>query len=189
MSTPSFLTSSIKLFAYYRNLADKAIAPLTLEQLQFLPGTNDNSMAMIMQHMAGNMLSRWTDFLTTDGEKPNRNRDAEFTQQEWQREELMTFWESGWACLEHALNSLTEADLVQVVYIRNEGHSVQEAILRQLAHLPYHVGQLVYLSKWLQADNWQSLSIPKGASATYNQAHFAKAKSRQFFLNDKEDGD
>ena len=93
----------------------------------------------------------------------------------------MAFWESGWACLERALNSLTEADLVQVVYIRNEGHSVQEAILRQLAHLPYHVGQLVYLSKWLQADNWQSLSIPKGASATYNQAHFAKAKSRQFF--------
>ena len=188
MSTPSFLASSIKLFAYYRNLADKSIAPLTLEQLQRAPSPNDNSMSIIMQHMAGNMLSRWTDFLTTDGEKPDRNRDAEFTTQVWQRGDLLAFWEAGWSCLENALNALAEEDLTKVVYIRNEGHSVQEAILRQLAHLPYHVGQLVYLAKWMQGDDWQSLSIPKGASASYNQLHFAKDKSRKFFLNDQSKG-
>ncbi len=176
-----FLPTSLQLFRYYKSLSDKSMAALTLEQLHATPGQGDNSIAIIVQHMAGNMHSRWTDFLTTDGEKPDRQRDAEFTPQEWDKDQLLGFWESGWKCLFDAIEPLKEEELGQTVYIRNEGHSVQSAILRQLAHLPYHVGQIVYLAKWLQGEHWQSLSIPKGASASYNAEKFGKAPEKKFF--------
>ncbi len=176
MTTP-FLPSCIQLFHYYKGLADKAMAKLSHEQFYAKPGPDDNSIAIILQHMAGNMVSRWTDFLTTDGEKPDRQRDAEFTEQQLDKDQLLAFWESGWACLFNALEALEESQLKQIVYIRNEAHTVEGAILRQLGHLPYHVGQIVYLAKWQLTSSWESLTIPKGASEHYNAEKFRQKRS------------
>jgi len=175
--TTSFLPSSIQLFRYYKGLADKSMAKLSSEQCYATPGSDDNNIAIIIQHMAGNMVSRWTDFLTTDGEKPDRQRDAEFTDQQFTKAELLAYWEKGWACLFAALEPLEEAQLKEIVYIRNEAHTVEAAILRQLGHLPYHVGQIVYLAKWQQGSAWESLTIPKGASAQFNAEKFGQKKS------------
>ncbi|MFN4853613.1 MAG: DUF1572 family protein, partial [Bacteroidota bacterium] len=143
-----------------------------------------NSIAIIVNHLWGNMLSRWTDFLTTDGEKESRNRDAEFENPSKSREALLSKWNEGWNCLFKVLNSLTTSDLEKIVYIRNQGHTVTEAIKRQLAHYAYHIGQIVFLGKMLAENGWTSLSIPKGNSQVYNENKFSKPKQRGHFTED-----
>jgi len=139
------------------------------EQLLVALDPEINSIALIVKHMAGNLRSRWTDFLTSDGEKPDRNRDSEFEDPPATRAALMAMWESGWACLFSALEPLSEADAGRMVKIRGEAHSVMQAINRQLAHYAYHVGQIVFLAKHLQSAQWKSLSVPRGHSAQFNQ--------------------
>lgn len=178
----TFLPSAIKLFAYYKALADKSIQRLSDEQLQYTAGNETNSVAIIMKHLAGNMLSRWTDFLNSDGEKPWRNRDDEFVMNEFNHHELMAYWEKGWMCLFDALQAISESDLTRTVYIRNEGHSVTDAIQRQTAHYAYHVGQIVFISKMLCKD-WQSLSIPRLQSSTYNTRKFGEEKGERHFTD------
>lgn len=179
----AYLISVKKLFAYYKKLGDDAMAQVADEKLFFQTNEDSNSIAIIVQHLAGNMLSRWTDFLTTDGEKEWRNRDAEFEVTINTREELISFWNRGWKCLLDALEPLTESDLDKIVYIRNEGHTVLEAINRQLAHYPYHVGQIVFLAKMLNDNEWKSLSIPKNKSKEYNQQKFSQEKNDSFFTD------
>ncbi len=178
-----YLESSKKIFTYYKKLGDDAMEQVDDEKLFFQPNEDSNSIAIIVQHMAGNMLSRWTDFLTTDGEKDWRNRDAEFEINISNRQDLLVFWNKGWQCLFDAINSLTETDLERIIYIRNEGHTVVEAINRQLAHYPYHVGQIIFLAKMLSTNEWKSLSIPKNKSQDYNQEKFSKEKGDAFFTD------
>jgi hypothetical protein len=180
---PAYLNSALKLFAYYKKLGDDAMAQIDDEKLFFQVNEDANSIAIIVQHLADNMLSRWTDFLTTDGEKEWRNRDAEFETNITNKQDLLAYWNSGWQCLFTALEPLTSSDLDKIIYIRNEGHTVLEAINRQLAHYPYHVGQLVFLAKLLAADKWKSLSIPKNKSQEYNQEKFSKEKDNSFFTD------
>lgn len=179
----TYLTSTKKLFVYYKKLGDDAMAQVTDEKLFFQPNEDSNSIAIIVQHVAGNMLSRWTDFLTTDGEKEWRNRDAEFILNITTKDELIVFWNKGWQCLLAAIESLNENDLDKIVYIRNEGHTVLEAINRQLAHYPYHVGQIIFLAKMLSNNKWKSLSIPKNKSQAYNDGKFLKEKGDAFFTD------
>lgn len=170
-----FLESAIKRLSYYKELGDKTFAQLTDVDFHYQPNEASNSIAIIIQHMAGNMLSRWTNFLTSDGEKDWRNRDAEFEEQQMTKEQLIAFWEKGWQCCLGALNALTEEDLLKTIYIRNEGLIVADAINRQLAHYPYHVGQIIYVGKIISNNNWQNLSIAKGASTQFNQQMNSKA--------------
>lgn len=179
----SYLTSIIKQFQYYKGLADKAMMQVNDEQLQWQPNEASNSIEIIVKHMAGNMLSRWTDFLTADGEKPWRDRESEFEGGYANREALLQHWESGWRCLFDAIEPLTEADLERIIYIRNEGHTVVEAINRQLAHYAYHVGQIVYLARLLANESWRSLSIPRGGSEVFNAEKFAQEKARKHFTD------
>ncbi len=180
----SYLSSVIKQFEYYKSLGDKTFAQVSDEHLFWQYNDDSNSIATIVYHVAGNMLSRWTDFLTSDGEKDWRNRDAEFENTIQTREALLQRWEEGWACLFNALNPLTEADLDKIVYIRNQGHTVTEAINRQLAHYPYHIGQLVFLGKMLCQGGWQSLSIPKGNSQAYNAEKFSQEPHIEHFTDE-----
>lgn len=180
----SYLESVRKQLAYYKQLGDKTFDQLTENQLFWQYNDDSNSIAMIVKHLWGNMLSRWTDFLTTDGEKPSRDREAEFVNDIKNRQELLTKWNEGWQCLFDAINSLTEADLSREIFIRNQGHTVMEAINRQLAHYPYHVGQIVFLGKMLCNQHWQSLSIPKGSSVAFNAEKFAQPKHRQHFTDE-----
>lgn len=183
-----FLTTSKKQFEYYKLLGEKAIAQLEEEQLWQQTNEDSNSIAMIINHLVGNMLSRWTDFLTTDGEKPWRNRDAEFETFKPTKSEVMARWESGWNCLFQALNQLEDSDLNRIIYIRNEGHTVQEAIIRQIAHYSYHVGQIVFAAKQLKNSTWNSLSIPRNASAAFNSEKFSSEKAIKHFTdNDLKD--
>jgi len=180
----TFIESVKKQFAYYKHLGDK-----TFEQLQepdFFWQFNDesNSIAVIVKHLWGNMLSRWTDIFTTDGEKEWRNRDSEFEADLKSVIEVLEKWEAGWNCLFNTLNSLSESDLNKIIYIRNEGHTVQEAINRQLAHYPYHVGQIVFIGKMIQNEKWQSLSIPRNKSNQYNAEKFSVEKQRRHFTDD-----
>ena len=145
-----FLQSAAKRSKYYKELGDKTFDQLADTDFHFQPNEESNSIAIIIQHMAGNMLSRWTDFLTTDGEKEWRNRDAEFEEQNRSRQQLIDHWEKGWDCFSGALTSLTEDDLLKTIYIRNEGLSVVDAINRQLAHYPYHVGQIIYIGRMIK---------------------------------------
>ncbi|OJV51774.1 MAG: hypothetical protein BGO31_11575 [Bacteroidetes bacterium 43-16] len=179
-----FLDSSIKLFEYYKSLAEKAMAQVSDEKLFWQYNADSNSIAIIVQHLWGNMLSRWTDFLTADGEKEWRDRDAEFEDLIRDRTELYTKWEAGWACLLQALRPLNESDLNKIVYIRNQGHTVTEAITRQLAHYASHVGQIIYIAKMVAEQPWQTLSIAKGASNDFNQEKFALEKSKQHFTDE-----
>ncbi|MEO8760037.1 MAG: DUF1572 domain-containing protein [Bacteroidia bacterium] len=171
-----YLNSVKKQFEYYKNLGEKTFAQLSDEQLRWQYNTESNSIVTIVKHLQGNMLSRWTDFLTTDGEKEWRNRDVEFENEIKTREELLAIWNKGWTCLFNVLNSLTEDDFKKEVLIRNEKQSVMYAINRQLAHYPYHVGQIVFIGKMICNDNWTSLSIPKGNSNQYNADKFSKEK-------------
>lgn len=167
--TTSFLEDSIGLFRHYKRLAEGAIAQISDAELYVSLDPEMNSIAVIAKHMAGNMCSRWTDFLTTDGEKPWRDRDCEFELPPEGRGALMELWERGWATLFGALEPLTEADLARTVTIRGEAHSVMQAINRQLAHYPYHCGQIVFLAKHLKHANWQSLSVPRKQSQEFNR--------------------
>lgn len=179
----NYLESAIKQFEYYKWLGDSAIEQVRDDHLYWQFNSTSNSIATIVQHLVGNMHSRWTDFLTTDGEKPERNRDAEFEPSITTREELIKRWNEGWDVLLTTLKKLSTDDLTKIIYIRNQGHTVTEAINRQLAHYPYHVGQLVFIGK-MCATNWQSLSIPKGDSQVYNKHKFNEAKHRQHFTDE-----
>ena len=156
-----YLNSVIKRFENYRELGEKAFEQLSDEHFQIEPDSESNSIAVIIQHMHGNMLSRWTNFLTEDGEKTWRERDEEFEKHSFSRSELMIKWEEGWNLLSNTLESVNEADLLKTIYIRNEPLTVIDAINRQLAHYSYHVGQIVYLGRWMKKAEWKSLSIPK----------------------------
>lgn len=180
----AYLESTRKQFEYYKMLGEKTIAQLTDEQLFWQYNEESNSIAMIVKHLWGNMLSRWTDFLTSDGEKEWRNREAEFENDTTGREDLLNKWNEGWERLFAALASLNETNMDTIIYIRNQGHSVMEAINRQLAHYPYHVGQIVYIGKMIRDGQWESLSIPRGKSQAYNADKFAKPKSRQHFTDE-----
>ncbi len=179
----SYLESAVKQFRYYKMLGEKAMSQLTPAQLLESANEDTNSIAVIVQHLAGNMLSRWTDFLTTDGEKPWRDRDGEFTQTLATADEVLDLWNRGWQCLFDALAGLTDAHLAQIIYIRNEGHTVMEAINRQLAHYPYHVGQMVFYAKQLKSGPWESLSIPRNRSQEYNAGKFAREKGVRHFTD------
>ena len=163
-------------FEYYKLLGEKTFDQIEEDKLFWQYNNESNSIAIIVKHLHGNMLSRWTDFLSTDGEKDWRNRDAEFENNAVTKQELIEMWESGWACLFKALNNLKTADLEKEIFIRNEKHSVMDAINRQLAHYPYHIGQIVFIGKMICNDNWNSLSIPKGDSKAFNASMFSEPK-------------
>ncbi len=183
MST-SYLNSVTKQFEYYKSLGDKTINQLELHEIQKEFSKDSNSIAIIVKHIVGNMLSRWTNFLTEDGEKEWRHRDSEFVDTFKSKEELLTYWSKGWNCLFDAIKPLKNEQLEDLVYIRNQGHTITEAINRQLAHYSYHIGQLVFLGKLIKGNNWISLSIPKGKSSSYNQEKFSKEKGRRHFTDD-----
>ncbi|RVU90454.1 DUF1572 domain-containing protein [Flavobacterium columnare] len=169
-----YLESVKKQMLYYKTIADKAIAQLESEQLFTTPHENTNSIAIIIQHIAGNMISRWTDFLTSDGEKEWRNRDAEFENHLISKETLLILWEKGWKCFFNTINTLKPDNLNQIIYIRNEEQTVIDAINRQLAHYPYHIGQIVFYAKMIKNEHWDNLSIPKNQSKEYNTNKFLK---------------
>jgi hypothetical protein len=182
--TSDYLESVKKQFAYYKMLGEKTFGQLTDEQLFWQFNAESNSIAMIVNHLSGNMLSRWTDIFNTDGEKEWRNREAEFDNDITSRDELLAKWNEGWNCLFNALDSLNEANWDTTIYIRNQGHSVMEAINRQLAHYPYHVGQIVFIGKMVLDEKWVSLSIPRGKSQNYNEEKFAKPKAKAHFTDE-----
>lgn len=177
--TTSYIEDSLALFRQYKLLADRAIAQVTDEQLFVTLDDDANSIALLVKHMAGNMRSRWTDFLTSDGEKPDRDRDSEFVDPPATRAALLEYWEMGWACLFGALEPLTDADLGRSVVIRGEAHSVMQAINRQVAHYSSHVGQIILLAKHFAGGNWQSLSVPRGRSAEFNRSVAAGEASQR----------
>ena len=187
MINETTLHSTIRVFEYYKSLGEKAMAQVSDEALFHMPDEKSNSISVIVKHLHGNMLSRWTDFLTTDGEKEWRKRDEEFEEKASTREEVMHQWEEGWTCLFAALGGLTPADLSKTVYIRNMGQHADEAIIRQLAHYAYHVGQIVYLARWFNEGNWTSLTIPKGGSAAFNKEKTAEGKRMEHFTESNKD--
>lgn len=184
-ATTSYLESVKKQFLYYKMLGEKAIEQLEPEQLFLAVNEDTNSIAVIVKHLSGNMLSRWTDFLTTDGEKETRNRDAEFENDLHAKEQVLAAWNAGWDCFLNALDSLQPEQLSEIIYIRNEGHTVIEAINRQLAHYPYHIGQIVFYAKQLKNSEWNSLSIPKNKSNSYNASKFAQEKAIKNFTEEE----
>jgi len=167
--TTSYVEDSITIFRYYKKLAERAMEQLSDEQLLAVLDGEMNSVALIVKHMAGNMRSRWTDFLSSDGEKPDRDRDAEFAEPPATRQAIIHMWEDGWERLLGTLESLSDADLGRSITIRGEAHSVMQAINRQVAHYSYHCGQIVFLAKHLCHDRWKTLSIPRGNSSEFNQ--------------------
>lgn len=180
----NYLDSIRKQFEYYQSLGEKTFNQVNDDQLFWQPNAESNSIAMVVKHLHGNMLSRWTNFLTEDGEKEWRQRDAEFDNDLKDREELLSKWNEGWSCLFSAIKPLNPDDLERIVYIRNMGHTVMEALNRQLAHYSYHVGQIVFLGKLIKDEDWASLSIPKGGSKVYNEEKFEKPKRREHFTDD-----
>jgi Protein of unknown function (DUF1572) len=176
--TTSYLKDSIEVLRYYKRLGERAIAQVPDESLLAAPNPDSNSIAIIVKHLAGNMRSRFSDFLTSDGEKPDRKRDTEFEAPPKTRAELLAMWEAGWQHVFNALTPLTDAHLSQKVYIRSEAHSVTQAINRQLAHYAYHVGQIVYLAKHFAGANWNSLTIPRGKSEEFT-SRVASGKASQ----------
>jgi uncharacterized protein DUF1572 len=177
--TNSYPEDSLSLFRSYKKLAEAAMQQVTDDQLFAVLDPEMNSIALIVKHMAGNMRSRWTDFLSSDGEKPDRNRDAEFVEPPAGRQEMMTMWESGWSCLFSALEPLSSEDMTRTVFIRGEAHSVMQAIHRQIAHYAYHCGQIVFLAKHLQHSQWKSPTIPRGQSDKFDeQVKAGKASQR-----------
>lgn len=165
----AFIADVIKRFKNYKDLGDKTLSQLTEADFFFRPSPESNSIAIIIQHMYGNMLSRWTNFLTEDGEKHWRKRDAEFDPTEASKADLMAFWQEGWTCLLTTLGSLEPEDLTKTIYIRTEPLTAYDAILRQLAHYPYHVGQIITLAKMIKDKDWQPLSIARGESNAFNK--------------------
>jgi Protein of unknown function (DUF1572) len=167
--TTSYLEDSVGIFRYYKRLAERAMEQVRDEELFATLDEEMNSIAVIVKHMTGNMQSRWTDFLTSDGEKPGRNRDAEFSDPPATREALLQLWEDGWKCLFGTLELLSEADLARTITIRDEAHSVMQAINRQVAHYPYHCGQIIFLAKHFCAGQWRVLSVPLGKSEEFTK--------------------
>ncbi len=177
------MDNSIKLARYYRTLGEKTMDQLTADELMWSAGPSSNSIAAIVKHLWGNMLSRWTNFLTEDGEKPWREREKEFDNDLNSREAVLSKWNEGWNCFLNALEALSPDSLSRIIYIRNEGHTVADAIQRQLSHYPYHIGQMVFIGKLLKGDDWESLSIPRGESAQYNAAKFSQQKRTSHFTD------
>jgi uncharacterized damage-inducible protein DinB len=180
--TTLYTKDAVDLFQYYKRLAERALEQCPDEGLFSPLDAESNSIAIIVKHMAGNMRSRWTDFLTTDGEKPDRNRDTEFEEAPSSRAELIAIWERGWESLFEALEPLTDADLTRTVTIRTEPHSVMQAINRQIAHYSYHVGQIVFLSKHFAANatgSWASLTVPRNKSRDFNADVASGRKSQR----------
>jgi hypothetical protein len=167
--TKSFVEDALAIFRQYKQLGEEAMAQVTDEQLFTTIDRESNSIAIIVKHLTGNMRSRWTDFLTSDGEKPTRKRDSEFTDPADTREDLLRDWEQGWACVFAAIEPLTDADLGRTVMIRGEAHSVVQAINRQLAHYPMHIGQIILLAKHYSGAQWQTLSVARNRSAEFNR--------------------
>ena len=184
-----YLESVKKQFLYYKTLGEKAMEQLEPEQLFISVNEDTNSIATIIKHLSGNMISRWTDFLTTDGEKEWRNRDGEFDShfEKNDKKTVIEFWDKGWNCFFNAINDLKPEQLSTIIYIRNEGHTLMEAINRQLAHYPYHIGQIVFYAKMLKQSEWNSLSIPKNKSNDYNADKFSKEKIIKNFTDDELD--
>ena len=193
-----YLKSAKQQFLYYKQLGDKTMDQLSDEQLFWQYNDASNSIAIMVKHLWGNMMSRWTDFLTTDGEKDFRKRDEEFELRvgpslqgvdtanaegvdEHSRAVIIEKWEQGWACLFKALDSINEDNFDTTIYIRNQRHSIPEAVNRQMMHYAYHVGQMVYLGRMMKGEDWQSLSIPKGNSKAYNAEKFSQEKGKRHF--------
>ena len=177
--TTSYVKDSIGVFHYYKKLGERAMAQCPDEALFTILDAESNSIAIIVKHMAGNMRSRWRDFLTSDGEKPDRQRDTEFEAPPTTRVEMMEMWEHGWKLVFDALEPLGDADLTRTITIRTEPHSVTQAINRQVAHYSYHVGQIVFLARHFASDKWQTLTIPKRKSAEFNRQVAAGEKSQR----------
>ena len=181
----NFLSSSLKLAQYYQSLGNKTFEQLEEDDLHWMPGIDGNSIAIIVRHLAGNIFSRFTNFLTEDGEKPWRDRDSEFEDDLCNKAEIIARWNESWEHFQKVLQDLEESDLEKTVYIRREGHSVIEAIQRQLTHYAYHVGQIVMIGKMIQRDDWISLSIPKNQSANFNKKKFDQEKQIRHFTDDE----
>ncbi len=182
--TINYLESVRKQFEYYKLLGERTFAQLDDDALFWQYNEASNSISVIVKHLWGNMLSRWTDFLSTDGEKEWRNREAEFEADIKTRAALLNKWEEGWQCLFTALDSIDKDNFENIIYIRNMGHTVVEAVNRQLAHYAYHIGQVVFIGRMIKGDDWQSLSIPKGQSSAYNKEKFAKPKHKEHFTDE-----
>lgn len=180
----TYLSSAIKEFNYYKSLGEKTIERLDDDKLHFTPDTSSNSIAVIMQHLHGNMMSRWTDFLTSDGEKNWRNRDGEFKDNNASKETLLQLWNEGWETLLLTLKALDQSHLNKKITIRNMRHTVVEAINRQLTHYAFHVGQIVFIGKLILGKEWQSLSIPLNKSESYNKEKFLKGKRDLHYTDD-----
>jgi hypothetical protein len=174
-----YLQDSLSLFRYYKTLTERAMEQVTDEQLFAVLDGEMNCIAIIVKHLGGNMRSRWTDFLVSDGEKPDRKRDTEFEDPPATRAALMKMWEQGWSYVFNALDPLSDLDMERTVEIRGEPHSVMQAINRQIAHYAYHCGQIVFLAKHLQASQWKSLTVPRGKSEDFNQKVAAKEISQR----------
>jgi hypothetical protein len=177
--TDSYLKDSLAIFHYYKKLGENAMAQCPDEGLFAALDEENNSIAIVVKHMWGNMLSRWTDLLTSDGEKPSRNRDAEFENPPKTRAEILDLWDGGWKCMFAALEPLSDSQLTQTITIRGEAHSVMQAINRQVAHYSYHVGQIVLLAKHAAGANWKALTVPKKKSAEFNADVAAGKKSQR----------
>ena len=180
----NYLASVKKQFQYYKNLGDRTFGQLTEEEIHWQYNTESNSMAIMVNHLQGNMKSRWTDFLTSDGEKEWRNRDQEFENTIKTKQEILRKWNEGWACLFNALDSINKDNFDTDIYIRNQRHSIVEAINRQLAHYSYHIGQIVFLGRMLKGTEWTNLSVPKGKSTDFNKEKFSKGKHGGHFTDD-----
>lgn len=180
-SQSTALNGSVRLFKYYKMMTEKTVNQLTKEELHQIPSAELNSVAVLMKHISGNMTSRWTNFRTEDGEKSWRNRDEEFNDDIEYRKELIEHWEKGWVVLFDSLNSIENDEINDIVYIRNEGHTILEAVERHLAHVAYHTGQIVMLGKWMRGENWEILTIPKGKTEEFNQEKFSQSKTCGFY--------
>ncbi len=180
----NFMQAAKSQFLYYKSVGDKTFAQLSDDDLFWQPDEESNSIAIIVNHLWGNMLSRWTDFLTSDGEKPWRNRDMEFENVIQNRRQLLEKWEEGWQCLFQALDSVHHDNFDTKIYIRNQAHSIIDAVTRQLCHYAYHIGQIAYIGKMAAGAQWQSLTIPKGKSKAFNAEKFGKGKHGGHFSDD-----
>ncbi|QKX07341.1 DUF1572 family protein [Aquimarina sp. TRL1] len=183
MDGNDYIESIKKQFLYYKTLGEKTLHQLPDDAIFWQYNEASNSIAILIKHLWGNMMSRWTDFLTTDGEKEWRKRDEEFANDIHSKTELLKKWEEGWTCLFTALDTINKTNFDQLVYIRNIGHRIPEAIHRQLAHYSYHIGQIVYVGKMISNSQWQSLSIPKGGSKAYNKLRFSKEKHQAHYTD------
>ncbi len=180
----NYLDSIRKQFEYYKLLGERTFSQLTESELLWQYNEESNSISIIVNHLGGNMKSRWTDFLTSDGEKEWRNRDSEFETVIKSRQQLESRWEEGWNCLFSALDEVTVENFYTTIYIRNQGHTIVEAINRQLAHYSYHIGQIVFIGRMLKGPSWKSLSIPKGDSSAYNKEKFSKEQHKAHFTDE-----